>query len=60
MASRILHLAVAKEMMKKTDISDKNRFYLGCILPDAYNPQVSKANSHMKMFVCGNSKKHMT
>lgn len=56
MASRILHLAVAKEIMKKTDIIDKNRFFLGCILPDAYNPQAPKTNSHLKIFVCGNSK----
>lgn len=35
MMSRILHLAVAKEVIKQMDISDKNRFYLGCILPDA-------------------------
>ena len=54
MASRILHLAVAEEIMKQVNIKDKNRFRLGCILPDAYN---QRSDSHLKMFVCGNSKK---
>ena len=57
MASRILHLAVLEEMMKQVKVSDKNRFRLGCIMPDAYNPAVSKADSHLKIFVCGKSKK---
>lgn len=57
MASRILHLAVLEEMMKKITVSDKNRFRLGCILPDAYNPAVPKADSHLKISVCGKSKK---
>lgn len=57
MASRMLHLAVLEELMKKIPIKDKNRFRLGCVLPDAYNPAVSKSDSHLKIFVCGNSKK---
>lgn len=57
MASRILHLAIAELIMKQVHINDKNRFRLGCILPDAYNPKVSKSDSHFKIFVCGNSKK---
>ena len=57
MASRILHLAVLEEVMKQVNIRDKNRFRLGCILPDAYNPAVPKADSHLKVFVCGKSKK---
>lgn len=57
MASRILHLAVAEEMMKQINIQDKNRFRLGCILPDAYHPEGSKDSSHLKILVCGNSKK---
>lgn len=57
MASRILHLAVAEELMKHVQIKDKNRFCLGCILPDAYNPAVPKADSHLKASVCGKSKK---
>lgn len=57
MASRILHLAVAEELMKQVPIQDKNRFRLGCILPDAYNPAVPKTNSHLKISVCGKSKK---
>ena len=57
MASRILHLAVLEEIMKQVNIHDKNRFRLGCILPDAYNPAISKADSHLKISVCGKSKK---
>lgn len=54
MASRILHLAVAEKIMEQINIKDKNRLRLGCILPDACN---SRADSHLKIFVCGNSKK---
>lgn len=57
MASRILHLAVIEEIMKQVNIKNKNRFRLGCVLPDAYNPEVPKSDSHLKVFVCGNSKK---
>lgn len=57
MASRILHLAVAEEIMKQVSIKDRNRFRLGCILPDAYSTGIPKADSHLKIFVCGNSKK---
>lgn len=57
MASRILHLAVAQEIINRIQINDKNRFRLGLILPDAYNAEVSKADSHLKISVCGNSKK---
>lgn len=57
MASRILHLAVLEEIMKQVKVNDRNRFRLGCIMPDAYNPAVSKADSHLKVFVCGKSKK---
>ncbi len=57
MASRILHLAAAEEIMKRININDKNRFRLGCILPDASNSKIPKSDSHLKVFVCGNSKK---
>lgn len=57
MASRILHLAVMEEIMKQVKINDRNRAKLGCVLPDAYNPAVPKSDSHLKVFVCGKSKK---
>ncbi len=57
MASRVLHLAVLEEIMKQISIKDKNRFRLGCILPDAYDPVVPKSDSHLKYYVCGKSKK---
>jgi len=57
MASRILHLAVLEELMKQVPVKDRNRFRLGCVLPDAYNPTAPKSDSHLKVFVCGKSKK---
>lgn len=57
MASRILHLAVLEELMKEIPIHDKNRFRFGCVLPDAYNPTVPKSDSHLKILICGKSKK---
>ncbi len=57
MASRVLHLAVLEELMKDMTIKDRNRLCLGCILPDAYSPNVPKSDSHFKIFVCGKSKK---
>ncbi len=57
MASRVLHLAVLEELMKDIPVKDKNRFRLGGILPDAYNPNVPKSDSHLKIYVCGKSKK---
>lgn len=57
MASRLLHLAVAEELMKRFLVKDTNRFRLGCILPDAYSPAFSKSDCHFKIFVCGKRKK---
>lgn len=57
MPSRLLHLAVAEGLIKEFLIKDTNRFRLGCILPDAYNPAFCKSDSHFKRFVCGKSKK---
>ena len=42
MASRILHTAIAHELAKTLPIKDKNRFFVGSILPDA----VLSANKH--------------
>jgi protein tyrosine/serine phosphatase len=57
MASRVLHLVVLEELMKDINVKDKNRFRLGCMMPDLYNPAVEKADSHLKVFTCGKSKK---
>ena len=35
MASRIVHLAIADELIKKAEIKDKDRFRIGSLLPDA-------------------------
>ena len=34
MASRVMHLAIAKEIMKQVQINDIDRFRLGVVLPD--------------------------
>lgn len=57
MASRILHLAVAEELSRQISVSDKNRFRLGCILPDAHSPATRNSDSHLAVYVCGKRKK---
>lgn len=57
MASRILHLAIAEKIIAQNSIVNKNRFRLGSLLPDAYRIGFSKTESHLKMPVCGGSKK---
>lgn len=57
MASRILHLAVAEKLMKQVPVKDTKRFRLGVLLPDAYCDNVPKADSHLKIRICGDSKK---
>lgn len=42
MASRVMHIAVASQLEKILPIKDKNRFFIGHILPDA----VLSANKH--------------
>lgn len=56
MASRLLHLAVVEELMKLIPVKDENRLRLGCILPDAYNPEAQNQNSHLKVHVDGDSR----
>ena len=57
MASRMLHLAVAEELLKMFVVTDRNRFRAGCILPDACNFATQKSKSHLKIIVDNNSKK---
>lgn len=57
MASRILHLAVADKIKEQMYVADDNRFKLGMILPDAYNGQASKTDSHLKIWICNGTKK---
>ncbi len=57
MASRILHLAVAEKIMEQVQVKDKNGIRLGIILPDAYDIEAPKSDSHLKLFVCGGMKK---
>lgn len=49
MASRVMHLAIANEIMKQADIKDIERFRLGVIMPDAYKHNIQSAtDSHLK------------
>lgn len=58
MASRVMHLAIAAEIIKQVPIKDVNRFRLGIILPDAYNHNVQTANnSHLKYTTANGTKK---
>lgn len=58
MASRVMHLAIAEEIMKQVSINDVNRFRLGIILPDAYNRNIQTANnSHLKYTTANGTKK---
>ncbi len=49
MASRVMHLAIANEIMKQVKINDIDRFRLGVVLPDAYKHNIQSAtDSHLK------------
>ena len=49
MASRVMHLAIANEIMKQVDIENVERFRLGVVLPDAYKHNIQSAtDSHLK------------
>ncbi len=49
MASRIMHLAIAKHLQNNLHLDDYNRFCFGCLLPDAC-PKFTQAHiSHFKI-----------
>lgn len=49
MGSRIMHLAIANELLKEFPDLDRNRFLFGSLLPDA----AAEGNSHRRITVCG-------
>ena len=58
MASRVMHLAIANEIMKQVQINDIDRFRLGIILPDAYKHNIQSAtDSHLKYTTENGTKK---
>lgn len=57
MASRIMHLAVAKKLLTEYRAKDVNRFQVGVILPDVYNSPMEQDNSHFKETVCEGTKR---
>lgn len=57
MASRIMHLAISKQLEKYIEVKDIDRFRIGQILPDAViSNQEVPFNSHYRKSVCNNSK----
>ncbi|MGH4123787.1 MAG: hypothetical protein ACREV6_12745 [Clostridium sp.] len=60
MASRIIHLAICKQLEEFIDVSDVNRLRIGNVLPDAIiRGQKAHATSHYKLTVCEGKKKMM-
>ncbi len=58
MASRTMHLAIAKKMKENNVINNYSRYVIGQILPDAItHGLVNHADSHFKVSVCDNRKK---
>ena len=51
MASRLMHLAVADEILKKENIEDIGRFRLGCILPDARIDSALRDAPHFQTYL---------
>lgn len=56
MASRIMHLAIAKKILEEKHIQKSERFLLGIILPDAPEAGKRSAASHLKIKVCDGAK----
>lgn len=49
MASRIIHLAVTRQIVEKIKVKDSNRLKLGSIMPDAYAENRTTHDSHLKI-----------
>jgi protein-tyrosine phosphatase len=58
MASRIIHLAICKQLEKVLEVKDVNRLRVGHVLPDAIiRGDKAHAASHYKLTVCEGKKK---
>lgn len=57
MASRIIHLAITDILTGKYAFKDINRLKIGATLPDAAAPGQSTEGSHLKIRICGLTKK---
>ncbi len=57
MASRIIHSAIAKIVASVYEIKDYERFAFGAVLPDAHTDGSAAIDSHLKISICGSSKK---
>lgn len=60
MASRLIHLTIAHLLAEKLNIGDKNRFFIGQILPDAVlHADKKTVRSHFDTRICSDTKKIM-
>ena len=57
MASRIIHLAITEILAGKYTFKDINRLKIGVTLPDASAPGQNTERSHLKIQICGLTKK---
>lgn len=57
MASRIIHLAIINILAEKYEFKDINRLKIGATLPDAAAPGRDTQDSHLKLLICGLTKK---
>lgn len=57
MASRIIHLAIINMLAGKYEFKDLNRLKIGATLPDAAAPGRNTEGSHLKIYLCGLTKK---
>ncbi len=57
MASRIIHYTAAKLIADTYSIKNRERFYLGELLPDAYAEGMSTTDSHLKISILDGMKK---
>lgn len=47
MGSRIMHYAIASEIVEKCNIKDKNRFFVGTLLPDVIDKNISHCRNYL-------------
>ena len=51
MAQRTIHMLFATLLLDKMELSDKNRFFIGSILPDAYINPTNRKVSHFIKYI---------
>lgn len=51
MAQRTIHMLFVTLLLDKMELSDKNRFFIGSILPDAYTNPINRKVSHFIKYI---------